>query len=338
MQVIIPAAGLGTRLRPHTWSKPKPLVSVAGKPVLSHILDSIVPLQPERVTFVTGYLGDQIREHVEGQYAFTASFVHQREMKGQAHAILLARNIVHGPVLIAFADTIFATDLSILSKTDADGVILVKEVDEPYEFGIVELEGNHIRRIIEKPTSPPTNLAVAGLYYFRDAARLFAAIDQLMAMNRQTRGEYYLADAIQLMIDNGANIEWAPMDLWLDCGQPHTLLATNRILLSRMDVNSDTPLFPDSIIVPPVAIAPSAKIARAIVGPYTSIGEQVTITDAIVRDSIVSSASEIVNVMLKDSIVGSGAVVRGDFHCVSVGDRSAITLDGPHNRCRPFHE
>ena len=141
MHVIIPAAGFGTRLRPHTWSKPKPLVSVAGKPILGHVLDSIAPLNPENVIFVTGYLGDQIREYVERQYSFPATFVHQAEMKGQAHAIHLAKEYVSGPVLIAFADTIFATDLTVLERSDADGVIFVKEVDKPQAFGIVELDG-----------------------------------------------------------------------------------------------------------------------------------------------------------------------------------------------------
>ncbi len=243
MHVIIPAAGFGTRLRPHTWSKPKPLVSVAGKPILGHVLDSIAPLHPEKVIFITGYLGDQIREYVERQYTFPSAFVHQGEMKGQAHAIQLARDEVSGPVLIAFADTIFATDLSILEQTDADGVIFVKEVDKPQAFGIVELDGDRIRRIIEKPADPPTNLAVAGIYYFRDSARLLAAIDEIMAAGKQTKGEFYLTDAIQVMIDDGARIEAATMDLWLDCGRPETLLETNRVLLARMDGDMTAPRY-----------------------------------------------------------------------------------------------
>jgi glucose-1-phosphate thymidylyltransferase len=302
------------------------------------VLDRIAPLDPERVVFVTGYLGDQIRGYVERTYSFRASFVHQPEMKGQAHAIQLARDEVHGPVLIAFADTIFATDLSILDETNADGVIFVKHVEKPHAFGIVELEGDRIRRIIEKPASPPTNLAVAGVYYFRDSKHLFAAIDRLIAVNKQTKGEFYLADAIQLMIEDGARIETATMDLWLDCGRPDTLLATNHVLLDRMDTSRVFPVFPDSIIVPPVAIAPSAKIARAIVGPYTSIGDCVTITDAIVRDSIVNEGSAISNVMLKDSIVGAGAIVQGDFHRMNVGDTSDVTLNGMNRRSQPARE
>jgi glucose-1-phosphate thymidylyltransferase len=331
VHVIIPAAGFGTRLRPHTWSKPKPLVSVAGKPILGHVLDSITPLQPEKVIFITGYLGDQIREYVEGKYTFPASFVHQDEMRGQAHAIQLAREEVRGPVLIAFADTIFATDLSILGRTDADGVIFVKAVDKPHAFGIVELDGGYLRRIIEKPDDPPTDLAVAGVYYFRDAARLLAAIDEIMAAGIQTKGEFYLTDAIQVMINGGARIEAATMDLWLDCGRPETLLETNRVLLARMNGQMTAPRYDGSVIIPPVVIAPSAHIQHAVVGPNASVGENVTITDAIVRDVILNHDSEIANVMLMNSIVGAGTVVYGDYHSVNIGDSSEVNLGGANS-------
>jgi glucose-1-phosphate thymidylyltransferase len=335
VHVIIPAAGFGTRLRPHTWSKPKPLVSVAGKPILGHVLDSIVPLQPEKVIFITGYLGDQIREYVEREYTFPAAFVHQDEMRGQAHAIQLARDEVRGPVLIAFADTIFATDLSILEETDADGVIFVKEVDKPHAFGIVELDGGRIRRIIEKPANPPTNLAVAGVYYFRDAARLLAAIDEIIATDKQTKGEFYLTDAIQVMIEDGARIEAATMDLWLDCGRPETLLETNRVLLARMDGHMAAAHYAGSVIIPPVVIAPSARIHHAVVGPNASVGENVTITDAIVRDVILNHDSEIANVMLMNSIVGADTVVYGDFHSVNIGDSSEVNLGGANSTATP---
>lgn len=326
MQVVIPAAGFGTRLRPHTWSKPKPLVSVAGKPILGHVLDSIASVSPERVIFVTGYLGDQIRDYVEHAYCFEASYVHQPEMRGQAHAISLVRDLVDGPMLIAFADTIFDADFSVLNHSDADGVIFVKEVDTPYAFGIVELDGSRIRRIIEKPTNPPTNLAVAGVYYFRDPSLLFAAIERLMATGRQTRGEYYLADAIQVMIEEGARVEAATIDLWLDCGRPDTLLETNRILLSRMPNDVMQPHFVDNVIIQPVVIAPSARIVRAVIGPYASIGENVAITDAIVRDAIVNHESTIANVMLTNSVIGAGTIVQGDFHSISVGEKSAVNV------------
>jgi glucose-1-phosphate thymidylyltransferase len=326
VEVIIPAAGFGTRLRPQTWSRPKPLVSVAGKPILAHVLDRIAALQPTRVVFITGYLGDQIRAYVEQRYDFEAAFVHQAEMKGQADAINLARNQIYGPVLIAFADTIFDADFSILSQIAADGVIYVKEVENPHAFGIVELEGRHIRRIIEKPAFPPTNLAVAGVYYFPNPALLFASIERLMATNTRLLGEYYLADAIQLMIDDGARIESATMDLWRDCGRPEPLLETNRLLLSQTACDTAPRAFSNSVIIPPVVIASSARIERAVVGPYVSIGERVTITDAVVRDAIINDEAAIANVMLTHSIVGARTLVQGDFHRINLGDESELSV------------
>ncbi len=328
MHVFIPAAGFGTRLRPHTWSKPKPLVSVAGKPILGHVLDSIAPLQPEQVVFVTGYLGGQIRDYVQQHYGFRATFVHQAEMKGQADAISLCEQLVSGPVMVAFADTIFSTDLTVLNRTNADGVIFVKEVPNPRSFGIVEMDGTSIKRIIEKPENPPTNLAVAGIYYFRDSEWLFTAIRQIITAGKQTKGEYYLTDAIQVMIDGGARIEAAPMDLWLDCGQPKTLLDTNRTLLERDGGNSGAPDYPGSVIVPPVVIAPTATLHNAVVGPYVSIGENVTVSNAIIRDAIVDHGGEIANVMLTDSIIGASSVVHGDYHSINVGDNSEVNLGG----------
>lgn len=326
MHVIIPAAGFGTRLRPQTWSKPKPLVSVAGKPILGHVLDSIATVEPESVVFIVGYLGTQIRDYVRGHYAFTSEFPFQNEMRGQAHAISLARPYVDGPVLIAFADTIFSTDLTKLRDTTADGVIYVKEVDKPQSFGIVEMKGGYIHRIIEKPAKPPTNLAVTGIYYFRDSERLFRAIDTIMARGMQTKGEFYLTDAIQVMIDDGARIEAAPMDLWLDCGRPDTLLETNRILLARMNGDAAPPEHPGSVIIPPVVIAPSARIENAVIGPYVSIGDDVIVRNAILRNVIINHGSELQDVMLSNSIVGDGAIVNGGFNSINVGDNSEVNL------------
>jgi len=327
VHVIIPAAGFGTRLRPQTWSKPKPLVSVAGKPILGHVLDSIEAVEPESVVFVTGYLGDQIRKYVRSHYSFRSEFAHQAEMRGQADAINLARSYVDGPVMIAFADTIFSTDLTKLRDSTADGVIYVKEVDKPQSFGIVEMRDGYISRIIEKPANPPTNLAVTGIYYFRDSERLFHAIDAIIAANKQMKGEYYLTDAIQLMIDDGARIEAVPMDLWLDCGRPDTLLETNRVLLERMAGRAE-PMrdYPGSVIVPPVVIDPSAQIENAVVGPYVSVGEGVRVTNSILRNVIANHGSELRDVMLENSIVGDGAVVAGGFNSINVGDNSEVSL------------
>jgi glucose-1-phosphate thymidylyltransferase len=196
MKVIIPLAGFGKRLRPHTYTKPKPLVNVAGKPVLGHILDRLNNLDIEEIIFIVGYLGEQIEEYVEATYKFHTRYIEQNELLGQAHAIYLAKDHVREPVLIIFVDTIFEADLKALAELTADGAIYVKEVDDPRRFGVVTLQDGFITHFVEKPSTPVSNLAVTGVYYIKDAPMLFECIDELIARNIQTQGEYFLADAL----------------------------------------------------------------------------------------------------------------------------------------------
>jgi glucose-1-phosphate thymidylyltransferase len=203
MKVIVPLAGFGTRLRPHTYTRPKPLVSVAGKPVLGHILDKLTALPIEEIIFVVGYLGDQIRDYVGANYHFPARYVEQRELKGQAHAIYLAKDYISGPVLIVFVDTIFDADLKALPQESADGIIYVKEVDDPRRFGVVITENGVITKLVEKPATPVSNLAVIGVYYVKDSQLMLDCIAELIRKDIKTQGEYFLADAFQLMIDRG---------------------------------------------------------------------------------------------------------------------------------------
>src|SRR4051812_2801545 len=217
MKVIIPTAGRGTRLRPHTYSKPKPLVSVAGKPILGHILDTLSQIEGEEFIFITGYLGDQIETYVRANYPFRAQFIEQTELKGQAHAIYLAREVVSGPTLILYVDTIFEADLRHLNQIDADGVIYVREVDDPRRFGVTFVENGYITKLIEKPDSGISNLAMIGLYYVRDAQWLMRSIESMMDRNIQTKGEFYLTDALQIMIDEGARFTAEPVAVWEDC-------------------------------------------------------------------------------------------------------------------------
>src|SRR5262245_15794693 len=260
MQVIIPTAGLGTRLRPHTYSKPKPLVSVAGKPVLGHILDTLGQLEIDELIFITGYLGNQIEAYVRQNHSIPARFIEQTELKGQAHAIYLAREIVSGPTLILYVDTIFEADLTRLNQIDADGVIYVKEVPDPRRFGVTFIEQGHITKLIEKPENDISNLAMIGLYYVRDAQWLMRSIETMMERNIQTKGEFYLTDALQIMIDAGARFTAAPVAVWEDCGTKETVLQTNRYLLDhgRGHVRS----IADSIVIQPVYIDDSAQVTN----------------------------------------------------------------------------
>jgi len=325
MKVIIPLAGFGTRMRPHTYTKPKPLINVAGKPVLGHILDKLKGLDIDEIVFIVGYLGDQVRAFVGENYNFKAHYVEQKELLGQAHAIYLAKELVTGPTIILFVDTMFDANLDVLKKEKSDGVIYVKEVEDPRRFGVtlVDKKG-HITRLIEKPDSMADNLAVIGLYYVKDAQRLMAAIKTLMDKNIQTKGEFYLADALQLMIDDGAVLRPEPVSVWLDCGKPETVLETNRYLLKHNMDNSDEVASIASIIVPPVHIHPTVKIKNSIIGPYVTIAANCEVDDSIIRDSIVDEESYIKDAMLRESLVGRKVDLIGRYRRLNLGDSAYV--------------
>lgn len=327
MKVVIPLAGFGTRLRPHTFTKPKPLVNVAGKPVLAHILDPLMGLDVEEMVFIVGHLGEQIRDYVSSHYRVPAQYVEQRELKGQAHALHLAREHLTGPLLIIFVDTIFQADLSHL-PTDCDGIFYVKEVEDPRRFGIAILdeEQRFVKRVVEKPADPVSNLAVIGAYYIRDGERLRDAVDELLQRDIKTKGEYYLADALQLMIDGGAKFISVTVDVWEDCGKPEAVLQTNRYLLTKTGGRAGGSR--DSIIVPPVYIADSAKVEYSVIGPYVTIAEGAAVRHSIIKDSIINAGACIEDAMLNLSIIGDNAHVRGSYDQLNVGDSSLVDATG----------
>ena len=323
MKAVILLAGLGTRLRPHTWSKPKPLIQVAGKPVLGHILDSLKDLDIAETIFIVGYLGDQIQTYVSEQYpAMKARYVEQNEMRGQAHAIRLAKEFIDQPVLIIFGDTIWETDFTRLQRVQGDGLIYVKEVDDPRRFGVAIIKDGFVTRFVEKPTQPISNLAVVGVYYFKNWQLAMNSIDALIERNIQTKGEYFLADAMQLMLDAGAKLEVETIPVWEDCGTREALLKTNRYLLTKNEHR--LPQIEGSVILPPVCINPSAQIKNSIVGPYVSISEDAVIENSIMRDCIISERAHIENRVIADSLVGKDARVIGTFQRMNVGDSSEI--------------
>jgi glucose-1-phosphate thymidylyltransferase len=323
MKAVILLAGLGTRLRPHTYSKPKPLVQVAGKPVLGHILDSLTELNIEETIFIVGYLGDQIQKYVTDHYPnMRARYVEQTEMKGQAHAILLAKEYIDQPVLVIFGDTIWETDFSRLGRVTHDGLIYVKEVSDPRRFGVVRMKDGFVTQFVEKPSKPISNLAVVGVYYFHAWQMLIECIEALIERNIQTKGEYFLADAMQLMIEEGAKLEVETIPIWEDCGTREAILKTNRYLLTKQ--GSQAKQVEGSVILPPVYISDNACIKNSIIGPYVSISENAKVQDSIVRDCIISEGSQIENAMLESSLVGKDALVRGTFERLNVGDSSEV--------------
>ena len=324
MKVIIPTAGLGTRLRPHTYSKPKPLVSVAGKPVLGHILDTLSQLKIDEFIFITGYLGNQIEEYVRANSTVPARFIEQTELKGQAHAVYLARDVVSGPTIILYVDTIFEADLTRLASMDVDGAIYTKEVEDPRRFGVTFVENGYISKLVEKPDTDISRLAMIGLYYVRDAEWLMRSIETMMEQNLQTKGEFYLTDALQLMIDDGARFVAETVDVWKDCGTAATVLETNRYLLDNGRAYPGKT--ENSIVIPPVYIDDEARVVNSIVGPYVSIAAGADVRDSIVRDSIVNEHAVVKGATLEQSLIGSGSAVEGSFSHLNVGDASEVNL------------
>lgn len=323
MNVILPVAGLGTRLRPHTWSRPKPLVSLAGKAVLDHVLDRLEPLDLDRVVFVTGYLGDQIEKYVREHYSFDVVFVEQDHPKGQSHAIIQARGKISGPTIVLFPDMVFEADMTGLVDSGVDGAIFVKEVPDPSRFGVVIVEDGRITRLVEKPDTPVSNLAVMGVYYFKQIEDLFNAIDTQLEQDIQTKNEYFIADAIQLMVNEGARFIAPTATVWEDCGTSDALLDTNRYLLQQLDGRPESN---GAVFIPPVYVDPTASVLNSIIGPYASVGANAVIEGAIIRDSIVDEGASVHSAVLERSLVGRNAVLTGNAMRVNIGDTSEVDL------------
>ena len=329
MNVIIPLAGFGTRLRPHTYSKPKPLINVAGKAVLGHILDKLIIDDLQEVVFIVGYLGDQIEQYVKTAYPdIKAHYVEQKELNGQAPAILLARDYVQGPTLIVFVDTLADADVAKLKTEQADGVIFVKEVEDPRRFGVVvqDAQGN-IARFVEKPNDMSNRLAVIGMYYIKDIQALMRCCADLVASNLKSKDEYFLADALNLLVQGGATLRPQTVDVWLDCGKPETVLQTNHYLLEHGHDNSAEWQNNERVVIPPVHIHPTARIERSVIGPYTTIGEGCHIVSSIVRESVVDAGATVSDHVLANSLIGRDAVLIGRPRRFNVGDSSVVGFD-----------
>lgn len=332
LKVVIPMAGLGKRLRPHTWSKPKQLISVAGKTALDHVLDSLSTL-PEtfdvELINIVGYLGDQIEDYIGAKYPdLEAHYVIQEEPRGQSHAIKLAQEYLGGPMLMIFADTLIETDLSFLADEEVGGIAWVKPVPDPRRFGVAVIDDEgKVTQLIEKPENKRNNLAIVGFYYFQSSEDLLTAIDEQMVREVQLKGEYYLADAINIMIENGLQMRTELVDIWLDAGTPEALIETNRYLLQHgLDNISELDKFPDTVVVPPVYIHPSAKVERSIIGPCVSIGANCRVEQCIIRDSILEDEAETAGVILQDSLVGRSAQITRGAGQINAGDNTIITL------------
>lgn len=329
MKVVIPLAGFGTRLRPHTFTKPKPLINVAGKPVLGHVLDMFANLPADEFIFITGHLGEQIEQYVSRDYPqLKTRYLEQQEMNGQSTAVYLAKDYLSGPMLIVFVDTLVETDLSKLANETADAVAWVKAVEDPRRFGVALVGADgYVTQLIEKPEDVTNNLAVVGFYYLKDSQAFMRAIEEQVARNIKTKNEYFLADAMQLMIAKGMKMRVQPVEVWEDCGKPETVLHTNRYLLDHGHDNSQGVEAGDNIIRPPVHIDPSAEIHHSIIGPYVTIAAGCQVHNSIIRDTIVDQGATIQNGLLTQSLIGKDARLSGRFRVFNIGDSSEVGFE-----------
>jgi glucose-1-phosphate thymidylyltransferase len=327
VKVIIPLAGKGTRLRPHTHTTPKPLLRVGGRPVMSYILDDLLELGVTEAVFITGYLKEKIEEYIRDEYPqLEATFIEQPVQNGTAGAVQLAEPYIDSDVLIIFVDTLFDADLSLIRRLpeDSAGVIWAKEVEDYQRFGVIVTDDDgNMKRIVEKPTDPISKLANIGLYYIRDWQLLFRGIRATMEGPQGKSGEYYLTDAFQFMVDHGARIRVEEVAGWYDCGQLETLLETNRHLLENGRERA-----PDgcrnSRIHAPVRIGAGVTIEDSHVGPNVTVASGTVIRGATLRDSIIGADSTIENVTIHESLVGDRVTLRGVTGAVSLGDDAQV--------------
>jgi len=333
LKVVIPMAGYGTRLRPQTWSRPKQLISMAGKTVIEHVLGMFSTL-PEGMeveyVFIVGYLGDKIQAFMVEEYPdLTVHYVEQKEMRGQSHAIYLADEYIQGPMLMVFADTLIETDLAFLSEEEADIVAWVKPVPDPRRFGVAELgKEGYVTRLIEKPKAMDNNLAVVGFYYFREGRELIEAIEEQMARDVQLKGEYFLADAINIMLDEQDSLmRTEKINIWLDAGTPGAVLETNRYLLEHGYDNSEQAARRMGVrVIPPVYIHPEAIVEASVLGPHTAIEAGCEVRGSVVQNSILEKKSIVENSILNSSLIGQNARVEGEARSVNIGDHSELKL------------
>ena len=326
MKAIIPVAGIGSRLKPHTHTQPKSLIPVAGKPILGHIMQRLWEAGVEEYIFIIGYLGDKIEQYISEQFPqCKCTFVIQTIGKGIGHAIWLANDHIndHEPVLIVLGDTIFEADLkSVLQQPGSS--LGVKKVEDPRQFGVAELdEEGIITKLFEKPSIPKSNLALVGLYKINETGILKDCLKHNIENEIKTQNEFHLTDALMCMIEKGVKMNTFQVDTWFDCGKKDIILQTNKVLLNRGDVAQPAKnTFPNSIIVEPVYIAPNVKISNSIIGPHVSIGHNAVINRSVISNSIIGPFAELQNAILE----GSDAVMIGAVQNLNIGDSAEINL------------
>jgi glucose-1-phosphate thymidylyltransferase len=330
MKAIIPVAGAGTKLRPHTYTQPKALIPLAGKTILSINVDQMHEAGINDFVFVVGYLGEKIQDYINTKYPdLNAHFVYQNIRKGTGHALALTKQIVgDDEVFIALGDTICEYDIEEVLNSPYS-MLGVKRVDDPRNFGVAEIDNEgFVSRVVEKPAIPKSNMALVGLYKIKDTSFLFKCLENLITNNIKSYNEYNLTDALECMIESGGNqFKAFKVQNWFDCGKKETLLQSNAILLKKFGGTiAEANSFENTIFVPPVSIGEGCDIKNSIIGPNVAMGENTIVNYSIVTDSIVGSFSKLYDVVLLDSLIGSDTEIRGERRSLNIGDNTEIDL------------
>ena len=332
MKIIIPMAGLGKRLAQLTKHKPKALVRIADKRLLDHVLNTFKVLEDSfmlEYIFIIGYQGHQIREYMQKAHPDkSVTYFVQEQLMGQSHAVYLAKDVISGPILLTYCDTILETDLSYLPTETLDGVTSVREVDDPRTHGVAVLgEDNLITKLVEKPQSMENKLVMTGLYYFSEGQELVKAIETQIQRGTSLNNEYYLADAINILLENGMRIRTERVSQWLDAGTPKSVLETNAHLLQhRQIIPSEVVTGSSNVLIQPFYIHESSHIENSIIGPNVSIGENCSIHGSILKNVIVDDDSTITDVMLINSLIGKGCSVSGQPVEALVADKDEARI------------
>lgn len=326
MKALIPVAGIGTRLRPITYTVPKALIRVAGKPILGHIVDTLIESGIDAICFITGYMEDRIRDWAENTYDIPMEWVTQRETLGLGHAVLQAERVIAGePIFIVLGDTVFEADIASVIEKGGNS-LGVMEVEDPTRFGVVVVEGERVIKLVEKPDQPISYLAIAGLYHIIDTDLLLDSLNRLVEENIKTRGEYQLTDALSMMLGKDAVFRIFPLQSWYDCGVPAAVLATNRSLLDKMPA-VDTFSGDNVIIIPPVHIGEGAVIESSVVGPHVTLDSDANVKGSVIRDSIIGHNSLVEGAILERSILGGNSNVRGRPMVINIGDSATVDIE-----------
>lgn len=322
MRAIIPVAGLGSRLKPHTNTRPKVLLNVGGRPMLGHIIDKLLEENITKATFVYGHLGGMVKAYISKNYPMiTADYVEQTSLDGLGHAIYTALPTLDDEeIFIILGDTIFDVDLKQVFKNKTSS-LGVKPVDDPRRFGVAIMKNGYIKDLIEKPLEPLSNLALVGLYYITNPKLLSEILNKMVKEDIRTQGEIQLTDALQMMIQQGEKMTTFQVEGWYDCGKPETLLATNRYLLSKRNTKHKNH---SVVIIPPVYIAENAVVENSVIGPHTTISDSCTVKESIIKNSIIGANAVIEKSMLEDSIIGNDSNIQGNYKRLNTGDSTEI--------------